>query len=169
MTTTYRAAGVEDWAIVDRIFRTGFHDTFAHLYAPRDLQSFFDTITQERWTAELADDRYAFRIAEEDGHPVGYVKLGPPELPVTPAGPAIELRQLYLLKAWHGRGIAQELMDWALATARSRSAAEIYLTVFTDNHRARRFYERYGFEYVGPYKFMVGNHADEDIIMRLEL
>ena len=169
MTVTYRAAGVDDWAIVERIFRRGFHDTFAHLYAPQDLQSFFDTITQEKWTAELADDRYAFRIAEEDGRPVGYVKLGPPELPVTPAGRAIELRQLYLLKEWHGRGIAQQLMDWALASARSRGAVEIYLTVFTDNHRARRFYERYGFDYVGPYKFMVGSHADEDIIMRLEL
>ncbi len=41
--------------------------------------------------------------------------------------------------------------------------------MFTDNVRARRFYERYGFEAVGRYNFMVGTHADEDIIMRLKL
>jgi RimJ/RimL family protein N-acetyltransferase len=33
------------------------------------------------------------------------------------------------------------------------------------NERARRFYDRYGFEAVGRYDFMVGNQADEDIIM----
>ena len=39
----------------------------------------------------------------------------------------------------------------------------------TNLARARRFYERYGFEEVGKYVFMVGNHADDDRIMRLTL
>ena len=56
-------------------------------------------------------------------------------------------------------------MDWALAEARSRGAEEMYLTVFIDNHRARSFYDRYGFVPVGRYDFMVGSHADEDVIM----
>ena len=60
-------------------------------------------------------------------------------------------------------------MDWALGEASSRGALELYLTVFIDNHRARRFYDRYGFEAVGRYEFMVGNHADEDVIMRKAL
>ena len=59
-----------------------------------------------------------------------------------------------------------QLMDWAIDEARRRGAEELYLTVYTDNHRARRFYERYGFEAVGRYDFMVGSHADEDVIMR---
>ena len=41
-------------------------------------------------------------------------------------------------------------MDWALDEARRRGVDELYLTVYIDNHRARRFYERYGFEAVGP-------------------
>ena len=43
------------------------------------------------------------------------------------------------------------------------------LTVYVDNHRAKAFYERRGFVEVGRYDFMVGNHADEDIIMRVAL
>jgi len=76
------------------------------------------------------------------------------------------LDQLYILGSYHGVGIAHRLMDWALEEARCRSASQIYLTVFIDNDRARRFYDRYGFEAVGRYDFMVGNQADEDIIMR---
>ena len=60
-------------------------------------------------------------------------------------------------------------MNWTLAEAKRRDTEALYLTVFVDNHRAKRFYERYGFEDVGRYAFMVGNHADEDIIMRKAL
>jgi ribosomal protein S18 acetylase RimI-like enzyme len=74
-----------------------------------------------------------------------------------------------VLKPWQGAGLAPAMMAWVLAEARRRGAEEIYLSVFTDNLRAQRFYERYGFEAVGRYDFMVGTHADEDIIMRLKL
>jgi ribosomal protein S18 acetylase RimI-like enzyme len=91
------------------------------------------------------------------------------KLPLETTRPALLLDQLYVLKEHHGAGIAQALMDWAFAEAGRRGAEELYLTVFVDNHRARRFYDRLGFEAVGRYDFMVGSHADEDIIMRKSL
>ena len=166
---TYRDASPADAHTIAAIFRESFVDTFAHLYAPEDLAAFLGGFTEEGWRAELSDPAFAFRLAEEDGRAAGYLKLGPTTLPHVAPGPAIELRQFYLLSPWHGRGIATELMDWALAEARRRGARDMYLSVFIDNHRARRFYERYGFTYLGPYRFMVGNHADEDMVMRLRL
>lgn len=164
--TTYHDATTADLPAIDRIFRTSFCETFAHLYSDENLAAFLTKFTPEAWRSEFNDARYAFRIAEVDGQAVGYVKLGPLTLPVEPEAPAIELRQLYLLKGHHGTGIAAALMDWALAEAVKRGAREIFLTVYTDNHRAKRFYERYGFVEVGPYAFMVGDQADEDIIMK---
>jgi GNAT superfamily N-acetyltransferase len=87
-------------------------------------------------------------------------------LPYETSAPAIELRRLYLRSSAHGRGIAQELMKWALAEAAERGAQEVILSVYVDNHRARRFYEHFGFEAVGRYDFMVGTHKDEDLILR---
>ena len=57
-------------------------------------------------------------------------------------------------------------MQWVMDEARTRGAEQLFLSVFVDNHRAQRFYARYGFEQVGTYAFMVGDHADEDLIMR---
>ncbi|HEX3422274.1 MAG TPA: GNAT family N-acetyltransferase [Sphingomicrobium sp.] len=166
---SYRDGRIEDAAALDRIFDTSFRDTFAHLYSPEDLDSFRSSIGLDDWEMQLGDRAFAFRIAEVGGVAVGYLKLGPLKLSVEPEGPALLLDQLYILKDHHGTGIAQALMDWALGEARRRGAEELYLTVFVDNHRARAFYHRYGFEAVGRYDFMVGNHADEDIIMRKAL
>jgi GNAT superfamily N-acetyltransferase len=88
---------------------------------------------------------------------------------VQTAEPALELYQLYVLKPWQGKGLAPVLMDWAVGEARRRAARTLYLSVWTENHRARRFYERYGFRFVAPYAFMVGEQADADEIFRLDL
>jgi diamine N-acetyltransferase len=169
MTITCRDASVEDAATLDRIFETVFRGTFGHLYRVEDLESFLSSFRLADWQAQLGDPAFAFRIAEADGEPAGYVKLGPMKLPVETDRPAILLDQFYVLQAHHGAGIAQALMAWALEEAQRRNAQDMYLTVFIDNHRAKRFYERYGFEPVGSYKFMVGSHADEDVIMRKSL
>jgi ribosomal protein S18 acetylase RimI-like enzyme len=163
---TNRDAMAADLPAIDSVFRQSFCDTFAHLYDPKDLADFLAKFTLEAWASEFSDPHYGFRVAEAREEIVGYVKLGPLTLPVETDANAMELRQLYILKDYHGIGIAHALMDWALGEARRRRAEEIYLTVYTDNHRARRFYDRYGFESVGQYHFMVGSHADEDIIMR---
>ena len=163
---SYRDARQEDAAALDRIFDTVFCDTFAHLYRKEDLDTFLSSYGLEDWEADLTDPAYLVRIGEVDGEPVAYLKLSPQKLPVETSRPSMVLDQLYVLKEHHGAGIAQALMDWALAAARSRGAQELYLTVYVDNHRARRFYDHYGFQAVGRYDFMVGSHADEDIIMR---
>lgn len=164
-----RDATEADLPAIDSIFRESFVATFGHLYAPADLATFLARFTPEAWSAEFAGEGFAFRIAEDAHGPFGYCKLGPLALPADPKGPAVELRQLYLLERGKGSGAAQALMDWAIDSARARGAAELWLSVYIDNHRAKRFYQRYGFEDRGPYAFMVGDHQDEDRLMTLEL
>jgi len=165
----YRDATPDDAALMARIGPQTFVETFGHLYSPENLAVFLENHSQANWAGELGNPAYAVRIAEDDGVAAGFAKVGPPSLPFEAKGKAAELRQLYVLKPWQGAGIAATLMDWAIAEARRRGAEEMYLSVFVDNHRARRFYARYGFEQVGTYDFMVGTHADLDLVMRLAL
>lgn len=166
---SYRTASAEDAAELAALGGRTFTETFGHLYRPEDLAAFLINHSEEKWAEELGDPAIAVRVAESDGGLAGYAKLGPPSLPFEPSAPSIELRQFYVLKPWHGSGVSRELMRWVLEEAKARGAKELYLSVFTDNHRARRFYEGYGFEFVRTYAFMVGSHADEDHIMRLSL
>jgi ribosomal protein S18 acetylase RimI-like enzyme len=165
----WRDAGPDDAATLAAIGRETFIETFGHLYAPENLAAFLEIHEEENWRRELSDPDYAVRLGFVDGINAAYVKLGPPSLPFTPPKRSIELWQFYILKPWQGAGLAPAMMEWALAEARRRGATDIYLSVFVDNHRARRFYDQYAFEPVGRYDFMVGTHADEDIVMKRPL
>jgi GNAT superfamily N-acetyltransferase len=169
MTVEYRTATVRDAEALAALGTATFVATFGHLYQPGDLEIFLQNHSPDVWEKELADSAFAVRVAELDGAMVGYAKLGPPHLPFEPRGEAAELRQLYVLEEMKGQGVARTLIEWIIDRARDRRADHLYLSVFTENHRARRFYEKYGFEPEGTYAFMVGSHADEDIVMRLQL
>lgn len=169
MTISYRTATAADAAALAELGARTFTDTFGHLYQPNDLEIFLQNHSPDHWDKELNDPAFEVCVAEQDGRLVGYIKLGPPHLPFEPRGEAAELRQLYVVETMKGQGVADELMHWVIDRARDLRADFLYLSVFTGNHRARRFYEKYGFEPEGTYAFMVGTHADEDIVMRLKL
>lgn len=164
-----RDATAADLPAIDALFRESFVATFGHLYVPEDLAAFLGQFTLEAWTREFHSADHRFRIAEDEQGLTGYAKIGDLTLPAQTEAKTVELRQLYLTERAKGNGTAQALMDWVLDTARERGAGELWLSVYVDNHRARRFYERYGFETQGLYAFKVGNHLDEDHLMRLKL
>jgi ribosomal protein S18 acetylase RimI-like enzyme len=169
MTITYRDAVPADAAALVELGRATFIETFGHLYRPEDLAAFLLNHNEDGWREQLSSPSYATRIVEADGAAIGYAKVAPVKLPVEIHEPSIELHQLYVLKPWHGSGVARALMAWVLDEARRQHARTLYLSVYSENHRARRFYEGYGFRFVADYAFMVGNQADADCILRLSL
>ncbi len=162
----YRDAEPHEGATLGGIARATFIETFGHLYNLKDLASFLEKGSDAACAAELSNPAVEVRFACAGSTPIGFAKLSGITLPVEPSGPAIELRQLYIFKPWHGQGIAEALMDWAHTRAAARGAQEIWLSVWAENHRARRFYARQGFTEIRPYAFMVGEQADEDILCR---
>ena len=166
----YRDATPADGAVLGGIARATFIDTFGTLYKLEDLAVFLEQGSDAAYAAELANPDIEVRFAETGGTPIGFCKISSLKLPAPdPAANAMELRQLYIYKPWHGLKIADALTDWAKDRARARGAGELWLSVFTENARARRFYARHGFVEVAPYHFMVGDQADEDILCRATL
>lgn len=166
---TYRDAAPADADTLSKLGTATFMETFGHLYKDEDIASFLTIHSIETWAAHLANPLYDIRLAESDGEAIGYARVGPLELPVEASGTPWELKQLYVLKPWQGEGVAATLMDWVLEQARDRGGDALYLSVFSDNHRAQRFYARYGLSFVKPYIYMVGDQADDDEIWSMTL
>ena len=163
----YRAPTRADAEALCAMARRSFVETFGPLYRPADLAAFVDEkFGPAGLGAQIGDPRFAIRIACTDDGIIGFAKLGPVGLPPPAvAQGAIELHQFYVLREWHGLGIAAALMEWALATARASDKSAVYLGVYVDNLRARRFYARYGFVAIGEYLFPVGGHLDNELIL----
>lgn len=167
---SYRDATPANGAVLGGLARATFIETFGMLYSLKDLAKFLGEGSDAVYSAELADPGIEVHFAETGGTPIGFCKIGPLKLPAPNIAPgALELRQLYVFKPWQGTGIAAVLTQWALDRARARGAPEVWLSVFTENARARKFYARYGFEEIAPYAFMVGDQRDEDILCRVRL
>lgn len=165
-----RPALPADAARVRDLFCRSFRATFGHLYPPVELDAWLETMSEARFRVETGCASHACFLGEgDDGQLLGYVTLGPQDLGIAPTARWWVLRQLYLEEDAKGTGLAAALMEAALAEARARGVEELYLTVWIENHRARRFYERYGFEEVGAYAFVVGSTVDDDRILRLRL
>jgi len=170
MTITYDTPALADADALDAMAQETWLQTFGHGYSPADLDAYlthaYGPTGQLR--AQLADPAITWRVARAEGQIIGYAKLMPPWL--DDAGPDdLQLGQLYVAYGWHGKGVAQALMDWTLATARERGAPALLLTVFEENHRAMAFYAKYGFVHIGDYAFPVGEKIDRDLIMKLAL
>jgi ribosomal protein S18 acetylase RimI-like enzyme len=169
MTPVYRCGRAGDGPAMAKLFCQSFAATFGHLYSKEDIAAFLCNKQPEHFEKQLADPNFAICIAEDGETLLGYVKCGPNELPVDQVDGRWELHQLYLAEEAKGQGVADALMEWALAEAKRRGFSHLVLSVFIDNHRARRFYEKRGFVEIGAWEFMVGNHADDDRIMEIGL
>jgi GNAT superfamily N-acetyltransferase len=168
----YRDATLADGPALDAMARQIWFETFGHSAPAADIQAYLDKAygSNGALLRDLADPAIRFHLAVEGDCIVGYAKLTEPwVVEAASLAGALQLSQLYVVADRHGHGIAQGLMDWTIATARTRRAPALFLTVWEENARARKFYERYGFVHVGDYAFHVGAQVDRDEVMRLSL
>ena len=170
MPITLRPAVPADVPTLSRLAKETFCETFvdgfAVGYAETDLKVFLAaSYAPEKVATWLADPAAQVTVAEdEDGRLVGYTHCGANTLPYAGAGPDDrELKRIYVRRETQGTGLGRALMQQALDWLGDHPAL---LGVWSLNLKAQRLYERFGFEKVGEYDFMVGSTADHEFIFR---
>lgn len=169
MTATIRRAVPDDAAVLAELGTATFVETFGHLYTPEDLQAFLDeSHTVAAYAKVLANQDYALWIAEDDaGRAIGYAQAGRCGLPHEDMRPEDgELKRLYVRAGIQGGGNGRALMDAAMAWLLRDGPRTLWLSVWSENLGAQRFYARYGFEFAGEYEFIVGAQRDREFLYR---
>lgn len=168
MTDAIRRAHPDDASALAELGASTFVETFGHLYNAGDLQAFLDqSHAVAAYAKSLADPAYAVWIAERDGHAVGYAQAGPCGLPHADVRPGDgELKRLYLRRSEQNGGVGRALMDAAMQWLERDGPRTLWISVWSENLGAQRFYARHGFEFAGEYEFPVGEQRDREFMYR---
>jgi len=77
-----------------------------------------------------------------------------------------ELKRLYVRADAQGGGTGAQLFEQALAWLERDGPRTLWISVWSENYGAQRFYARYGFAHAGEYAFIVGQQRDREFIYR---
>jgi len=125
--------------------------------------------------SELADTSYfenligqnegLIYVAQSQDSVIGFLVLQRAAHAAVAAHNPIRLWQLYVAPAFHGSGVAAQLMNAAFTHARNQSHDVIWLGVSEHNARAMAFYRKQGFKADGRHIVGTAEHAHHDIVM----
>lgn len=164
---TVRRGEAADAAELAELAATTFRETFAAANTPEDLALHLaQSYGPAQQATELADPGILTLIAIEGRQMTGFAQVCRSEPPPCVATDgAMELWRLYVSQSWHGRGVAQALMQAVVDAARAHGATSLWLGVWEHNPRAQAFYRKAGFADVGSKVFAVGTDDQTDRVM----
>ena len=155
-----------DAKLLSNIARQTFFDAFTGTCTDADMGGFLEEyFNVARLSKEISDENNLYFFAEHDGTPVAYIQFMEDYsgLPLMKKWKALELKRIYVLKEFHGKKIAQQLMDFTLSYAKEYAYEVVWLGVWEHNGRAQQFYKKYGFVDSGhTHDFPIGNTPQTD-------
>lgn len=166
-----RAAEVGDADVLADLGRRTFHDTFAAHNKPEDMDAYMsEAFTVERIAAAIRQPGSSWLLAEVPPKVVGFAMLTPEPPPACVTTPSpVRLVKLYVSADAIGSGVGAALMRASVEWAKNAGYKSVWLGVWEHNHRAKSFYERWGFVPVGAEVFRLGGDDQTDVLMQLAL
>ena len=166
-TLTIRYAQASDARRLAALAEETFRDTFGSANSAQNMDrhckaSYGHSIQR----AEILDARRMTLLCCHGDDPIAYAQLRWSAAPdcVQARRPG-EILRLYVDRPWHGKGVAQALMDACIAEMEKRGCDVAWLGVWERNPRAIAFYRKFAFEEVGDHVFALGEDPQRDIVM----
>jgi len=168
---TIRKATFPDLETLRLLSRQTFFESFSSDNTPEDMQRYLDTsFNDQQLTRELENPDSAFYFAISDQKEIGYLKVNVGNAQTELKNlQALEIERIYVKKEFQDKKTGQLLFEKALELARQKSAPYVWLGVWEKNLNAIRFYKKNGFVEFDKHIFNVGNDAQTDLLMKLDL
>lgn len=163
--------GVDEVAELQQISRQTFLETFTQGNTQCNLEKYVaENFTLAQLSQELANPNAAFYFARLHNKIIGYLKINVGEAQTVLTDlTALEIERIYVLQEFHGKKVGQLLFTKALDIARQIKATYLWLGVWEANKKAIGFYSKNGLVPFDKHIFMLGNDAQTDVMMRLDL
>ncbi|KAI8610817.1 acyl-CoA N-acyltransferase [Chytriomyces sp. MP71] len=158
-------------AALAQLAEATFVDTFGPLYKPENLAAHVKiAYSNERMLQEIANEQVVLLCRETDPDataPLGFFQIREHRndllktLTEEYVDPCWEVHRLYLVKEAQGMKLGARLILHMLSMLKQAGAKSAWLSVYSENFRAQRFYEKFGFGHSGhTMEYVVGDQID---------
>lgn len=161
-----RIAEVSDSSDIAALSIQVWLDTYAKQGIRKSISQYvLNEFTEKNIECKLISENEVYFVAIEDDHLVGYVSLN-----ISATCPVIdnkipELDRLYIQENFTGNGVGSKLLKYALSFCNSSGHEQLWLTVFHENIRALKFYEKHAFKEIGLTYFELENEKHKNHIL----
>ena len=159
--TTVRPARAAEAALLAALGARTFREAYGKHTPEADLEAYIASTYSARAQAlELVAPDQACFLARRAREPIGFALLGsdePAPACVPARDAAIQLKRIYVVQDAWGSGAGSLLLEACMAEARARGFETLWLTAWSENHRALAFYGRHRFVRVGTHPFRLGS------------
>lgn len=157
-------------AVLTEIGATTFYDSYRHENTEADMQAYIaNTYTIEKLAQNLSNSNIVYFLAYNHLGDVGYIKLLLKQTNPKLQGKNAEIEKIYVRQVFHGKGAAQQLMQFAIDYCKQQNYKNMYLGVWQENHKALKFYSKIGFKTFDTRTFQLGERLCDDFMLNLEL
>ena len=148
-----------------------FSESHGHSASAKDIDEYINVkFTLENIERELSDESNVFYSVYVNEELAGYSKIiyNTAYENLTQIN-STKLERLYVLEKFHDLKVGKQLMDFNINLAKQNAQAGLWLYVWTENHRAVRFYKNYGFQQIAETFFKISDrHSNPNWILSLE-
>lgn len=168
---TIRVATTADAITIAEFSRMTFYETFAPYNSIENMEIFMrEQFTKEALISEVSHPTSIFFLAYSGPALVGYVRLREGETPKELKGlNAMEVARIYSAPEMIGKGIGNLLMQHSIDTAIQKKKGVIWLSVWSENDRAIKFYIKWGFQKFGEQIFILGKDLQKEWLVKKSL
>lgn len=161
----------EDINTLISISKTTFDNTFRPDNKDEVIDHYLENaFTAEKMKAQLNNPNSEFFFAYLDNDVAGYIKINRKDAQTEAMGEdTLEIERIYVDHRHQKQGIGKHLYNKAIERAKEHNIKKVWLGVWEHNHNALAFYDKMGFKHTDSHVFQMGDEAQTDFVMTLEL
>jgi len=148
-----------------------FREAYANETDTENMQLYIQSNFQlEKIEADMQSAENQYILAKKDGAWAGYAVIRWDRThELLQGSKALMLHRIYILQVFWGCNIGSVLLQYIIDFAKQADYEWLWLVVWEENHRALRFYEKWGFEHFGYIPFQYGNIITNDWVLRKKI
>lgn len=166
----YDKAKISDVLRISVLLKTVYIQTYAIEGVTLEFANFItNRFSPEYITEMIVANPSRFTVAYHKQNPIGVAELIPNSTCPIRNIHIPELSKLYVLERFYGKGVGIGLLNRIESELTEKGQNELYLEVWSQNLRAKAFYDKHGFIVLGKSKFQMEFNCYDNFVMYKKL